>query len=288
MSGDESTVFDGRTCQLGEGPLWHPLREQLFWFDILGQRLLSRDATGPMEWQFDEHVSAAGWVDRDRLLIASASRLFTFDLASGEQNRLVDLERDRPETRSNDGRADPWGGFWIGTMGLNAEDGAGSIYRYFEGSLERLYADITITNAICFSPDRSFAYYSDTVTHLIMRQPLDDRGWPKGTSEVFADLTADRLNPDGAVVDREGYLWNAQWGASRVARYAPDGSLDRIFPVPALQPSCPAFGGQNLDTLFVTTAVQGQTNPGASEGLVYELPAGIRGQAEHRVLLGDA
>ncbi|HSF92689.1 MAG TPA: SMP-30/gluconolactonase/LRE family protein, partial [Paracoccaceae bacterium] len=132
-------VFDPRLCTLGEGPLWHPERNQLFWFDILGKRLLSRDETGPLTWQFDEHVSAAGWVDRDTLLIASETALFRFTLSSGVREDIVALEADNPQTRSNDGRADPWGGFWIGTMGNSAQPDAGAIYRFYKGGVTKLF-----------------------------------------------------------------------------------------------------------------------------------------------------
>ncbi len=127
-------IHDDRPCELGEGPLWHPERNQLFWFDILSQRLLTRTAEGPLAWAFPHRVSAAGWVDRDRLLIASEVALSLFDLATGQATPVVSLEADTPATRSNDGRADPQGGFWIGTMGKRAEPGAGAIYRFYRGS----------------------------------------------------------------------------------------------------------------------------------------------------------
>lgn len=274
------SVFDDRVCALGEGPLWHPEREQLFWFDILGKRLLTRGSNGPAEWGFDEYVSAAGWIDRDRLLIASATGLALFDLATGKSDRIVDLEADNDKTRSNDARADPFGGFWIGTMGLNAERGAGAIYRFFKGTVERLYSDITISNAICFTPDKRTAFFADTPTRKVMRQPLDGKGWPKGKAEVFIDLAAERLNPDGAVVDAEGCLWLAQWGAGRVARYSTDGKFLSAVRFPASQISCPAIAG---NTLFATSAADGLNEPDG--GKTFAVDLNIDGQPEHRVIL---
>ena len=116
-----SEVFDATPCELGEGPLWHLERNQLFWFDIIGMRLHAREGDETRTWQFGEHVSAAGWIDRDRLLIASETALFSFDLGTGRHETVCPLEADEPRTRSNDGRADPWGGFWIGTMGKAAD-----------------------------------------------------------------------------------------------------------------------------------------------------------------------
>ncbi|MEJ8472904.1 SMP-30/gluconolactonase/LRE family protein [Roseibium algae] len=278
-----SEVFDTRRCTLGEGPLWHPERQQLFWFDILEKRLHTQINTDQQTWQFDEHVSAAGWIDRDRLLIASNTKLFEFNIATGTCRDICPLEADNSVTRSNDGRADPQGGFWIGTMGMNAEPGAGAIYRYYRGELRKLVPDVTISNAICFAPSGKTAYYADTDLQKIWRLSLDKQGWPMGTPDVFVDLAADKLFPDGAVVDANGNLWNAQWGAHRVACYSPDGQLIDTIEFPAAQISCPAFGGQDMSTLFATSAAIGIS--GDENGLTYSANTSARGQREHPVIL---
>ncbi|UWQ48144.1 SMP-30/gluconolactonase/LRE family protein [Leisingera aquaemixtae] len=143
-----ATVFDSRSCVLGEGPLWHPQRQQLFWFDIMSCKLLSRLGSRPLEWQFDRHVSAAGWIDETHLLIASETGLSRFGLETGREEMLCEIEADRPETRSNDGRADPWGGFWMGTMGKAGEPGLGRLYRWARGELRVLDSGLTTPNAI--------------------------------------------------------------------------------------------------------------------------------------------
>ncbi|WP_282169565.1 SMP-30/gluconolactonase/LRE family protein [Ruegeria atlantica] len=285
-----SFVFDDRPCELGEGPLWHPERKQLFWFDIINKRLMTQTGVEQHSWQFSEHVSAAGWVDRDTIVMASETGLWRFGLNSGQKDLIVSLEANNPVTRSNDGRADPWGGFWIGTMGKNAEQEAGAIYRYWQGELRLLVPEVTISNAICFSSDRSCVYYTDTVTQQVRRCSLEpETGWPEGNSTVFLDLRADDLFPDGAVVDAEGNIWIAQWGANRVACYDPNGRFRHAVSFQAAHTSCPAFGGDDLTTLFCTTARQGldadtvETQP--TNGMTFgALDAGT-GQAEHRVLL---
>lgn len=282
-------IFDSRRCELGEGPLWHPLRNQLFWFDILGQRLLTVEAGTPREWSFAGKVSAAGWVDRDRLVVAGESGLLLFDIDSGSARPLVDLEAANPLTRSNDGRADPCGGFWIGTMGKKAERQAGALYRFHRGELRRLFAGLTIPNAICFAPGGQSAHFADTATGKVMRVALDAAGWPTGQPEVFLDLGPQGLNPDGAVIDAQGLMWLAQWGAARVAAYAPDGSLVRHVGFNAPHTSCPAFGGPGLTTLFCTTALEGMdgaaraAHPQAGMTMMAEKIA--EGQPEHPVLV---
>ncbi len=280
-----SEVYDARVCELGEGPLWHPERKQLFWFDIIGKRLYSRVGDRALQWSFDEHHSAAGWIDRDTLFLASETGLWRFDIGTGDRQLVAALEDDVPATRSNDGRADPQGGFWIGTMGKGAETARGAIYRYYRGELRKLFTSISIPNSICFSPDGRHAYFADTPTGRIMRQPLSEDGWPEGDAVLFVDVGRGGLNPDGSVVDEEGALWNAQWGAGRVARYLPDGSEDRHVCVGGKHSSCPAFGGEDFRTLFVTTACEGIAEPDRNQGLVYACEQEIRGLPEYPVIL---
>ncbi|MEJ8561353.1 SMP-30/gluconolactonase/LRE family protein [Yoonia sp. GPGPB17] len=272
-------IFDETQCQLGEGPLWHPLRKQLFWFDILGKRLHTKGK----QWQFDDYVSAAGWTSETTLLIATSNALRHFDITTGDHNVVVPLEADDLVTRSNDGRADPQGGFWIGTMGINAEENAGAIYRFYKGDLRKLYTDITISNAICFSPDGKTAYFTDTPTQQIMRVPLDGDGWPIDEPTLHIDLQGTTFRPDGAVVDAAGNLWNAQWGSGRIAGYDPKGAFIESFSFAASQTSCPAFGGDDLNTLFATSAAIGLEGP--DQGKTFSAQTRYIGQAEHRVIL---
>ncbi len=244
-------------CKLGEGPLWADGR--LWWFDIDAHRLHSCGPEGesPRSWELGEAHSAAARIAGGGMLIASASGLWRFDLDTGARDLVAPLEADRPGNRSNDGRADRRGGFWIGTMSVTFEEKAGAIYRYAEGRLEKLVDGVTVPNAICFSPDGGTAYFTDTHSRKIMRWSLDDAGWPVGEAEVFIDHADGPGFPDGAAVDGAGYLWNAQWDGWRIARYAPDGTLDRVVELPVARPTCPAFGGPDLGVMYVTSASVG-------------------------------
>ncbi len=283
-------VFDPTPCQLGEGPLWHPAREQLFWFDILGKRMLSRADDETLTWTFAENVSAAGWLSDTVLLIASETQLFTFDVETGARDRVAMLDAQNPATRSNDGRADPWGGFWIGTMSKTGDIGQGAFYRYYRGEVRQLYNGITTSNATCFSPDRRFAYFTDTRSKKVMRVALDEaEGWPVGTPEVFLDVTAEGLHPDGAVTGEDGSVWIAFWGMNRVSAFGTDGAFLRSVEVPGRNSSCPAFGGPDLTTLFCTTARQGLGAPTLTaepqNGMTFCANDVAKGQAEHQVIL---
>ena len=288
----QMTVFDQRRCELGEGALWHPLRRQIFWFDILGKGLLSRDGDRELRWSFDELVSAAGWIDREHLLVASETALWRFNVETGARERVVPVSAELVHLRSNDGRADPWGGFWIGTMGKNSENRAGSIWRLWGGELRKLFSGISIANAICFDAERELAYFADTGLGTVWSQGLDPAaGWPSDEPRVFLQLGGTGFNPDGAVVDSEGRFWNAQWGAGRVACYGPDGAFLREERFDAGQLSCPAFGGEDFHTLFVTSAQQGmdaaarEAEPNAGATFGRHLPD-VRGTREPAVVLG--
>lgn len=276
-------IFDDRACALGEGPLWHPVRRELFWFDINARKLHSKRE----RWSFDLSVSAAGWIDAETLLIASEVGLHLFEIASGLlSGPLVLIEADNRATRSNDGRADPWGGFWIGTMGYNAEAGAGAIYRFYGGELRKLVPDVSISNAICFTPDRAYAHYTDTPRKQIMRVPLDPAtGWPCGAAEVWLDLNSAGLSPDGAIVDAQGDFWVALWGAGCVNNYSADARLIASHKVAGLHSTCPAFGGETLSDLYVTSATEGIDGALGENGMTFCLQGVGQGQKEHQVIL---
>lgn len=280
-------------CELGEGPIWHPERASLIWFDIYAQVLFEADAKGgPVHvLGFGEPVSAAGLIDATSILVASAIGLYRVDLESGERSPLASLEADNSATRTNDCRVGPGGAFWIGTMADNpVVEGMGALYRFRWGEFDLIRSDLTIPNSIAFSPDGRRAYFSDTWDHRILVFPLHpESGAPDGEPDLFVDLSDEGLRPDGSVVDAEGCLWNAQFGAGRVARYRPDGGFDQAIDLPVSMPTCPAFGGPDLRTMFVTSAWVG-LNSGQREnqplaGAVFAFELQTPGIPEHRIRL---
>lgn len=283
-------IFDDRICELGEGAFWHPVRQQFFWFDILNRQLLSQDSTGPRVWDFPEMVSAMAWVDDEVLLIAGAKDVFLFDLETESMRTIAPLEFTKPDNRSNDGRADRQGGFWIGTMGKDPDDrqGKGAIYRLYKGEGRKIFPEISIPNAICFAPDGTLAYFADTMEQIVWSVALDADGWPVGERSVFLDFTGTDIFPDGATVDADGNFWNAQWGGSRVACYSPTGEFLREVKFDAPHTSCPAFGGPDLTRLFCTTALEGMSpeararSPNA--GKVFSVEGVAKGLPEPRFL----
>ncbi|MBN8430965.1 SMP-30/gluconolactonase/LRE family protein [Microbulbifer salipaludis] len=285
----QAEVFDQRVCSLGEGPLWHPERKNLYWVDVLNKRVLANGADGEQAWEFEEMPSAIGWVDRDRVVVAFESGLYLLDLDSGETSLLCSIEADMSGNRSNDGRADPWGGFWIGTMGMEGEPDQGNLYRWYKGELRQLDSGMTVPNGICFDHTRGFGYYADSAKNRIYRVPLNEKdGWLAGEREVFLDLSEQGLIPDGAVMDGQGNMWSSLWDGARTQCFTPDGSAITALPAPVIRTTCPAFGGENFADMYVTTAAVGledEVDAAVQNGVTLVYRNAVKGKPEPAVVL---
>ena len=285
-------TLSDRHCHLGEGCTYDPATDTAWWFDIVERTLLQADlaAGAVIEHALPMMASVVAFIDDRRQLLATENGLYIRDIADGRLTLQVGLEADNPATRSNDGRVHASGALWIGTMGRNAEKGAGAIYHFGGGELRRLYANVSIPNAICFSPDGATAYFTDTKEAILYRVAIDPaNGLPTGEPAPLFDHRGGVGGLDGAVVDAGGLIWNARWGGSCVDAYSPEGNRVRTIRVPAKQPSCPVFVGRNFDRLLVTTAWQGMDAEAKAadpqHGQTFILDVGARGRAEPRIRL---
>ncbi|WP_226702698.1 SMP-30/gluconolactonase/LRE family protein [Microbulbifer elongatus] len=285
-------VFDDRICALGEGPLWHPQRKTLYWVDLLNNRVLARGKSGVDEWDLGEMPSALAWIDTERMLVACESGLNILSLETGEKTLLCTLEPEIPGNRSNDGRADPWGGFWIGTMGKNGEPGQGNLYRWYRGELRKLDTGLTVPNGLCFDRERRLAYYADSAANTVYKLALDAQtGWPESEREVHLDLAEEQLIPDGAVADAAGNMWTSLWDAARTQCYSPQGEVLGALRAPVIRTTCPAFGGEDFTDMYVTTAAVGledATDAPVANGVTLVYRNAVQGQPEPAVILDGA
>jgi L-arabinonolactonase len=248
--------------ELGECPVWDPGRSELLWTDIQGRRLhrLTPDGTSVELALEDRLCSFAVSVDGD-LVAAFTKRVARLDRDSGAVRELHAVESEIAATRCNDGRPDRHGGFVFGTMDEQNDprQPLGSFYHWeSEGGLTAIHRGIRIANGLCFSPDGQTIYFADSPLGTIWQARYDPASGHVHDASVFVapepDVPGDTGSPDGSAVDESGCIWNARWGAWGIARFTPDGILDTIVDVPVPQPSAVTFGGDDLGTLYITTA----------------------------------
>jgi sugar lactone lactonase YvrE len=275
-------------ANLGEGPVWDDREGCLWWVDILGQAI---HRTDPASGQDDavpvgQLVGAVVVRASGGLVAAVQGGFVAVDPASGRVELLAPVEAGDPTTRMNDGKVDPAGRFWAGTMGVDHRPDAGTLYRLDPDlHVTAMVPRTTISNGLDWSPDGRSMYFIDTPTRRVDRFDYDHATGAISGRRPAVAIREGAGSPDGMTVDAEGFLWVALWDGWAVERYGPDGRLDRRVEVPAQQASSCAFGGPNLDQLFITTAQEGFPPGGRSDqphaGGLFVCRPGVRGRASH-------
>jgi sugar lactone lactonase YvrE len=242
---------------VGEGPIWLAERGELAWVDIsFGLIHLFEPATGRVRTiKVGEMVGSIAPIAGGGLVAAVATGFVRVDLASGAIHRLAELDPPDPTVRMNDGKADPWGRFWAGTMGLDKRPGAGNLYR-LDGDLSVTLAidDVTISNGLDWTHDRSTMFYVDTPTMRIDRIDIDPTGTVLSNRRPFVTVAAGQGTPDGLTLDTEGRVWLALWGGSAVRCFSPSGEPEAIIRLPTSHVTSCTFGGADLGDLYITSA----------------------------------
>jgi sugar lactone lactonase YvrE len=245
-------------CTLGEGPLWHPIHQMLYWVDIESMIVHGWEPHTELhrEWPVSKRVGTVVASENGNLILGLHGEIAELDPTTGETRRLAEIESEFPENRCNDGQCDPAGRFWVGTMHLETKPGTGSLYcmdKQFK--VHKVLTGFTIANGMGWSPEGRFMYFIDSADRTVRRYRFDKEKISLTNEEVI--LRFDQL-PDGMCVDAEGMLWIGFWGGSRVGRYDPlTGKHLADVQVPAPHVTSCCFGGQDLKTLFITTAREG-------------------------------
>ena len=257
-SGEASCVLPAR-ASLGECPLWSSSEQCLYWVDIDGQAIHRFDpSTGVDDVRETQgRPGSIALTETDgRLLVAIERRLAFLDWETGELRDWLILEPRARGNRLNDGRCDPAGRFWVGSMFVptNAGRTTGALYRISgDGTAATVRSQVGVANGLAFSPDGRTMYFADTPRRTVWAYDYDVATGEATNERVFLDFILLPGKPDGAAVDADGCYWVACVYGWAVARVTPDGKLDRLVSLPVEKPTMPAFGGPGLSTLFVTS-----------------------------------
>ena len=281
-------VLDAPAERLGECPIWCEREGTLWWVDVLDGALWSHDGSGSRRHPVSaRRLGSIALREAGGVILARDDGLFAYDPQTGRQTFLVDPEPGRTGHRKNDGRADPTGNFWIGTLREADYAPVGAIYRVTPDlAVSREEEGLAIPNALAFDAERGRRYFADTRAYTIWVCDHDAETGARGERREFARTLAP-ARPDGSCIDADGFLWNAEYAGGRIVRYAPSGEIAATIELPVSNPTCCCFGGPGLDRLYVTSAYEPlspeQRRQEPLAGRVLVLDAGVRGRPEFRV-----
>ncbi|MEM7024833.1 MAG: SMP-30/gluconolactonase/LRE family protein [Pseudomonadota bacterium] len=284
-------VLDARAAT-GESPVWSDVEQVLYWVDIPGQRLHRFDPSSDenQSWDMPAQIGCIAMREAGGLLVALQTGLFAFDPVNGALIQLADSPFDKVAGRFNDGRCDRQGRFWVSSMAEPPEPAvkSGKLYRV-DGdlSVRALVSGLVIGNGLAFSPDGRVLYHSDSDTSVrtIWAWDLDPVDGMISNRRIFARTGDQDGVPDGAAVDVDGCYWTAANEGWQLIRYTPQGKIDRTIRLPVRRPTMLAFGGRELDVIFVTSMLPQPGDPPTEQpfaGGLFALSVGIQGLPESR------
>jgi sugar lactone lactonase YvrE len=277
---DEVEVVAAAAAELGEGPVWDVRSERLVWVDILGRTVHSTEVRMGETESLAVPLDVGAVAPRSEGGFVAALQDGFWIVGNGPARRIAAVPEARAGLRFNDGKCDTRGRFWAGTMAYDEATGAACLYRLDPGGVARVLVGVTISNGLAWSADASTMYYIDTPTHRIDAFAYDAASGEIADRHTVVEIPAKLGSPDGMTIDAQGGLWVALWGGSAVHRYV-DGRLDRVIPMPVSRPTSCAFGGPNLDELYVTSAWNGlseaQRRAEPLAGGLFRLRPGVAG-----------
>lgn len=281
-------ILDAK-AQLGEGALWHEGAQRLYWVDIEGKKLHLYDPATHQDREIPvgERIGTVVPTQEGNALVALQNGIHLLNLDSEKLSLVANPLEGTPNIRFNDGKCDPAGRFWVGSMDLDEKKNVAALYRInHDGSVKKMLGDITISNGIVWSADKKTMYYIDSPTHKVMAYDYDDASGDLSNPRVAVQVPQEAGSPDGMAIDAEDKLWIAHWGGSSVVCWNPhNGEMMRRIELPAPHVTSCAFGGENLETLYMTTARQGldsdQLEQYPLSGGLFMIKPGVQGVPAH-------
>lgn len=248
-------------CRLGEGPVWDEREQVIRWVDILNGHIHRWDPAHRSHSRLDlgEMVGVVALREKGGLIAGLRSGIAFVEEPAGGIKRLHAPEAHLPDNRFNDGKCDPAGRFWAGTMPLSADRPEGSLYMTSgDGNIRRMLTDVTISNGLVWNMNKDRMYYIDTPTHEVSVFDYDDATGTIADRRTAVTIPAEEGVPDGMTIDAEGMLWVAHWGGGRLTRRDPEtgGKIEELILPVSNVTSC-TFGGPDFRDLYITTAREG-------------------------------
>lgn len=269
---------------LGEGPLWRPEENAIYFVDIKKPALHRYSLTDGAKktWPMPERI---GWVapraNKPGFIAGFKSCFAELTLDPIEIKKICEPEAELPDNRRNDAKVDPWGRIWAGSMDDRESAASGTLFRLDPDlSWHRMDTGYRICNGPAFSPDGRTLYHTDTARRVVYQFDLTPEGAISNKRDFVRFEDEAWGYPDGMTTDRDGGIWIAHWGGARVSRFTPDGKLDRFIPLPVAQVTSCTFAGDDLDRMFATSASIGREGEPLA-GALFELDPGARGAPQH-------
>ena len=273
---------------IGEGPRWNAAEQRLYWVDFIENQNIHTWHPSSRElktYRTEAPVTALGFRRAGGLIVATGGKIAVCDLPAGSLRVLASVD-DRPSMRLTDGAVDAEGRFWVGSMHSQQQDQPhGSLYRFDpDGTVHTMDNGITVSNGLGWSPDQRTLYFIDTFRRAVYAYDYSRATGAIGNRRVFVRTREDDGYPDGMAVDAQGHVLVAFWGGWKVVRYDPDGAREREIRFPVANPTACAFGGPDLDELYVTSAKLAlppdQLAAQPMAGDLFRVRLGVRGQPE--------
>ena len=275
-------------CEVGEGPLWHPMEKKVYWTDIKRGKMFRYDPLTEMHEQFYEGALVGGFtiqVDGSLLLFMEKGAIAIW--RKGTLTYVIDNIPGEQNNRFNDVIADPAGRVFCGMMRLDEQSG-GKLYRLdTDGSIKVVMEKVQLSNGMAFTVDKRHMYYTDSLARQIYVFDYDESNGSITNQNVFLKIADETTIPDGMTLDAKDYIWSARWDGWSLFRYAPDGSDDRQIRLPAKQVSSLTFGGDDYTDIYVTTAGgHDRTKNGSGAGALFRIRSDIKGKPEFLSRIG--
>jgi sugar lactone lactonase YvrE len=268
---------------LGESPVWSHEDSSLYFIDIKGKQLNRWNhhrggVSFPLKFETGSIVPCSNGV----FLAAQSGGLAIIETDPWREVRVGPRIEEPNNNRFNDGKCDMYGRYWFASMDNDCSLASGTVWSFSpNGMLRRHFGGFIVGNGFGWSLDGSTMYFTDSENRCIQAFPYDLKAGVLGTGDCFARIDPSKGYPDGLAVDDEDHVWSAHWDGGRISRYRPDGTIERVIPLPVPRPTSLAFGGPDRSTLFVTSARIGlscaQLRNAPLSGGLFSIEAGISG-----------